>query len=190
VLAAAPVPEGSLIPISEITASAAQARGDADGKNTPRVALRFTCGDPRIPCRRRGGVGDGSGDAYEARVCLGVSSYGSGRNFAGLSVPGEAKVCFLFPGRLQVGSQRLYSYDACPVVTGLGGDVVPTGGRLRRGSDAPRQAGEFCPGEPPPALRDHGAALACAGRGRGNRTLARTRAPCGRSPAAPARKNF
>jgi len=31
VLAAAPVPEGSLIPISEITASAAQARGDADG---------------------------------------------------------------------------------------------------------------------------------------------------------------
>jgi len=118
VLAAAPVPEGSLIPISEITASAAQARGDADGKNTPRVALRVICRDPRIqdvtrvafgvdPATRMGLVHvwvfrvtdpDGVTRDYRFRTRLrSVTSYEEG------------------PGR--VYNVFLYSYDARPTVT-------------------------------------------------------------------------
>lgn len=117
-LAAAPVPEGSLIPISEITASAAQARGDADGKNTPRVALRVICRDPRIqdvtrvafgvdPATRMGLVHvwvfrvtdpDGVTRDYRFRTRLrSVTSYEEG------------------PGR--VYNVFLYSYDARPTVT-------------------------------------------------------------------------
>lgn len=118
VLAAAPVPEGSLIPISEITAAVAQAKGGADGKNTPRVALRVICRDPRIldvtrtafvvdPVTQRERVlvwvfrvtdPDGVTRDHRFRARLrSVASYEEG------------------PGR--VYNVFLYSYDARPTVT-------------------------------------------------------------------------
>lgn len=118
VLAAVPVPEGSLIPISEIAASVAQAKGDADGRNTPRVALRVICRDPGIldvtgvafvvdPATQRERVHvwvfrvtdpDGVTRDHRFRARLrSVASYEEG------------------PGR--VYNVFLYSYDARPTVT-------------------------------------------------------------------------
>lgn len=127
VLAAAPVPEGSLIPISEIAASVAQAGGDADGRNTPRVALRVICRDPKIldvtrvafvvdPTTQRERVlvwvfrvtdPDGVTRDYRFRARLrSVASYEEG------------------PGR--VYNVFLYSYDAHPTVTDPEANPVPS----------------------------------------------------------------
>jgi len=48
VLAAAPVPEGSLIDIHGVTSSARPSNGDADGKHVPPALVQFTCRNPRI----------------------------------------------------------------------------------------------------------------------------------------------
>lgn len=48
VLAAAPVPEGSLIAIHSVTSSAHPGNGDADGGHAPQIIVQFTCRNPRI----------------------------------------------------------------------------------------------------------------------------------------------
>lgn len=48
VLAAAPVPEGSLIDIHSVTSSSHPGNGDADGGHAPPFMVQFTCRNPRI----------------------------------------------------------------------------------------------------------------------------------------------
>lgn len=48
VLAAAPVPEGSLIYIDDVASSISQDDGDAGNGSPPRATVRLTCSDSRI----------------------------------------------------------------------------------------------------------------------------------------------
>jgi len=48
VLAAAPVPEGSMIPISDVTSDTHPVSGGTRGEDAPTITVKITCRDPRI----------------------------------------------------------------------------------------------------------------------------------------------